>query len=1015
MNLAEYAIKKKAVVMFGTLVLTLAGVLSYFDMGKLEDPEFAIKTAMVTTTYPGATPLQVEQEVTDVLETAIQRLPSLDHVRSSSTAGKSTIWVDLKESYRKKDLPQLFDELRKKVAAAVPYLPPGAGTPVVSDDFGDVYGILLAVVSDGMPYDELKDYADDIRRELLLVKNVARVELWGQQQEVVWLDASRARLDEMGISREMFAGTLMQQNMVLDAGSLDVGDRRLRFRVGGEFDSVEEIGDQVIRGLGSDAMVRIRDVARVSRGYLDPPFWKMRFNGRPAIGLAISTVSGGNVIDMGRAVRARVDELMADIPIGVSIETVAYQPEVVEESINDFMLNLIEAVIIVIVLLLLFMGLSSGVLIGFGLILTIAITFAFMSVMNLTLGRVTLGALIVALGMLVDNAIVVTEGMLVKMQHRTPGPVAASLVYKETAWPLLGATLVAAFAFLPIYMAPNNTGEYCVGLFLVVTLSLLISWVLAVTVTPILCDKWLRPKPLAEGGDPYAGRMFRAYRGLVRAALAHRFLTLVVLVAMFGGALHGFKSVKQEFFPESKRPQLMIDYWLPEGTDFRTTDRDLQEVEQALMANAHVRSVATYVGAGPHRFYLPLEPEGLNSGYGYLLVNLDSGDNLDLMIDFASTYLAEHFPDSDSRVRRFPLGAPSKFKIEARFRGPDPEVLHDLADRAKVVMRTSPLVQDTRDDWRNRVLNVVPEYSASRALQAGLTRNDLAQGLKLAFDGATVGVYREHNRIIPIRLRPLKEDRERVQDLSAVAVRRSQGVYGVPVESAVSSVDLVWEESMIRRYDHQRTIKAQCDPVRGVTMSEAMADVGPKIESITIPAGYSMEWGGTVENSAESNRYVMQGVPLSFVLMAFVVVALFNGFRQPLIILSILPLALIGVSVGLLTTGEPFGFMALLGFLSLSGMLIKNAVVLLDQIDAEIAGGKKPYQAILDSSVSRMRPVLMAAISTVLGMTPLVFDRFWVSMAVTICFGLTFATILTLVVVPVLYSLFFRVRIPGKE
>lgn len=1014
MNLAEYAIRKKAVVLFGALVLTLAGVVSYFEMGKLEDPEFSIKTAVVTTSYPGASSLQVEQEVTDVLETVIQRLPSLKHVRSASRAGKSTIWVDLKESYRKEDLPQLFDELRKKVTSAKSKLPPGAGPPVVSDDFGDVYGILLAVVSDGIPYDELKDYADDIRRELLLVRNVARVELWGQQQEVVRLDASRARLEEMGISGEMLAGTLMRQNMVLDAGSLDVGDRRMRIRIGGEYDSVQEIGEQLIRGPGSEAMVRVRDVASVTRGYVDPPVWKMRFNGRPSIGLAISTVSGGNVIDMGRAVRDRLDELVREIPVGVSIETVAYQPEVVEQSINDFMLNLIEAVVIVIALLLVFMGLSSGVLIGLGLILTICITFAFMSVMNLTLDRVTLGALIVALGMLVDNAIVVTEGMLVRMQHRTPGPVAASLVFKETAWPLLGATLVAAFAFLPIYMAPNNTGEYCVGLFLVVTLSLLVSWVLAVTVTPILCDKWLRPKPLAEGGDPYAGRMFRGYRRIVRTALAHRTVTLLVLATMFGGAVYGFTSVKREFFPESKRPQLMIDYWLPEGTDFRTTDRDLRRLERVLMGNEHVRSVATYAGAGPHRFYLPLEPQGLNPGYGYLLVNLDSGENLDLMIDFAERQLAEHFPDSDPRVRRFPLGAPAKFKIEARFRGPDPAVLHDLAEQSKTVMRGSALVQDTRDDWRNRVLTVVPGYSAPRALQAGLSRKDLADGLKLVFDGMTVGLYRENNRLIPITLRTLAKDRERVQDLTSVAVRRSGGVRPIPVESAVDSVDLAWRESVIRRYDRQRCITAQCDPVRGVTMSEAMADIGPKLRSIVVPKGYTMEWGGTVEKSADSNRYVMQGVPLSFLLMAFVVVALFNGFRQPLIILCVLPLALIGVSVGLLSTGQPFGFMALLGFLSLSGMLIKNAVVLLEQIDAEIRGGKKPYQAILDSAVSRMRPVLMAAISTVLGMTPLIFDRFWVSMAVTICFGLTFATILTLVVVPVLYSLFFRVQVPEK-
>ncbi|GAU08276.1 efflux RND transporter permease subunit [Desulfoplanes formicivorans] len=1012
MNLTQYALGKRTLVIFATLVLTLAGIMAQVGMGKLEDPEFSIKTAMVTTTYAGASALEVEQEVTDILETSIQRLPSLDHVRSLSTPGHSRIWVDFKESFRKKDLPQLFDNLRKKVAEVANDLPPGAGTPVVEDDFGDVYGIFLAVVSHGLPHDELKDYADDIRRELLLVKDVARIELWGNQPQCIWLEVSRARMDELGIPFEVLAQTLGQQNLVVDSGHADLGQWRIRMDVGGTYNAVTEIGNQVIRSPGSDTLVRIRDIAKVKKGYLDPPVWKMRFDGKPAIGLAISTVSGGNVVDMGKRVRARLDELIQEIPLGLSVETVAFQPELVQASIEEFMLNLVEAVVIVIALLLVCMGLSSGLLIGVGLVITICITFGAMYALGLTLDRVTLGALIVALGMLVDNAIVVTEGMLVKMQRGMSGVQAGAHVCRETAWPLLGATLVAALAFLPIFLSPNNVGEYCVGLFKVVSLSLGISWILALTVTPILCDRWLNPKVVGRHGDPYAGRMFGMYRKLVGFALGHRTLTIGIMIALFVAALQGFSLVKREFFPESRRAQLMIDYWRDQGTDIRAVDADLKSLERALLAHEHVTSVATFVGAGPHRFYLPLEPQVPNTAYGYLLLNLDSGDSIPEVRAFARTYLTNHFPQADPRVRRFPLGSPSPFKIATRFRGPDPVILHQLADQATAIMRNCPLVQDVRDDWRNRVLTIVPQYDASRGLLAGTTRQDVAGTLKRVYEWSAVGLYREHNRLIPIMVRPPAKERQRMGDLLTVQVRPVGSMQGVPLATVVNGVDLTWEESQIRRYDHQRCITAQCDPIPGVTMSEALQAMRSQLDAIKLPPGYTMEWGGSVETSQDSTQYVLKGVPLSFLLMALVVVALFNGMRQPLIILCILPLALIGVSLGLLATDKPFGFMALLGFLSLAGMLIKNAVVLLDQMDAEIRGGKDPYQAILDSAVSRMRPVLMAAISTVLGMTPLIFDRFWVAMAVTICFGLTFATVLTLIVVPVLYAVFFRIKTP---
>ena len=1008
MNLAELSIKKRAITQFVVLLLFIAGAYSYFQMGKLEDPEFTLKTAIVITQYPGASTVQVEEEVTDVLETAIQQMESLKHVRSMSRPGLSVVWVDIQESKRARELPQIWDDLRKKMRDVTPTLPPGVRAPMVKDDFGDVYGVFLTVTSDGFSYAELKKQVDELRKELLLVKNVAKVEIWGAQRECIYVDMSSTSLAERGIPPASVFNALDKQNIVIDSGNVNVGRERLRLAVNGEFNSVEAVGNLIISRGASDKMVLLRDIATIRKGYVEPVSKQMRFNGMPSLGIAASTVSGGNVIKMGEAVKARINELKQFLPIGMEISVVAMQSDLVQKSIDEFMMNLGAALLIVVALLFIFMGVRSGMLIGLGLLLTIATTFLVMRMLHVDLQRISLGALIIALGMLVDNAIVVTESMLIKLQLGKSRLDAAKETYSETAWPLLGATIVAALAFLPVYLADNNTGEFCESLFVVVGVSLLVSWLLAMTVSALWCYIGLKVPENLQGKDPYAGMFFTVYRKMLDFSIRFRWVTLATMVVLLFLAVTNFKYVDKTFFPESRRPQLIVDYWLPEGTNVDIVSEDLYALEKSLLQFPTIADVASFVGGGGTRFYLSLEPEFANSSYGQLILNINDAERLDETIEFIQKELDEKFLYAEPRVRKFPLGAAAKFKVEARFRGPDRKVLHDLAEQAKAIMLAEPTTKYVRDDWRQPVKVIEAEYSQARGLRVGVTRADVAQALKRGYDGITMGVYREENKLLPIIMRPPATERRRVEDMQMLQVYNKMSPQGIPMGQLVSDVKTTWEESTVRRRDHQRAITVQCDPRVG-TAETLRRKLQPAIEALTLPPGYTLEWGGSWEKSNESRSYVGKGLPVTFLLMALVVVMLFNAYRQPLIIACVIPLSIIGVTSGLLLTRQPFGFLALLGFLSLSGMLIKNAVILIDQIDAEIAAGKEPYAAVLDSSVSRIRPVLMAAMSTVLGMLPLVIDRFWASMAVTICFGLTFATVLTLIVVPVLYTLFFRI------
>jgi len=1027
MSLAALAVEKRAITWFATLVVVIGGFFSYFQLGQLEDPEFTVKTAAIITSYPGASAKQVELEVTDRIETKLQEMAELKNVYSSSRAGLSIIKVDIKNQYWSDRLPQVWDVMRKKIRDIEDTLPPGAGKPQINDDFGYVFGFLMAVTGDGYSYAELEKYAKDIRKELIVVPGVARVDFWGVQDKRVYINIAETQASQLGITLADMQRTLSNQNKVVNAGSVPFEDQKYRIAPTGEFTSPEEIANLAITGsglgsasptartAGEDQILRIRDFATVSEGYIDPPQRLMRFNGQPAIALAMAPQPGVNAVEMGKAVDRRIDELMKSLPVGVDIHHIAWQSRVVDESVKAFMINLIEAVIIVLLVLAATMGVRVGILIGVaGLVLPILGTFLVMAITHVDLQRVSLGALIIAMGMMVDNAIVVVDGFVVRLQKGMDRTRAAIEAASVPAWPLLGATVVASMAFYPIFASKYDTGEYAGSLFTTVATSLLFSWVLSVTVTPLMCIRLLPdPKEGAAGADPYATPFYTRFRRLLGVAIRKRGLFLASMTALLVVSLWGFRFVPQMYFPDSSRQQFMVDYWLPQGTRIEETSARMKLIEDELLRQAGVKSVSAFVGQGPPRFYLPVSPEDNYPSYGQLIVNTDSLERVDEVMAHIKPWAQEHMPEAMVRVRKYGVGSFSDWKLEARFSGPaeaDPDVLRDLAEQGMAILRASPYATEVRTNWRQRERELVPEYNQERGRWAGVTREDLAATTRRAYEGIPVGQFREGDDLIPILVRNPQAERARAAvDLDLLQVIPSLSTESVPVSQVVDGIAGKWIDPIIWRWDRRRAITVQCSVVDGFTAPTLRNAVLKDFEAIELPPGYTLAWKGEYDASRQSQAALSPGIAPAVVIMAFIIVVLFNSFRMPLIIFLVIPFVFIGITFGLLITQVPFGFIALLGAMSLSGMMIKNAVVLLDQVNLNLEDGMPPYQAVVEAAVSRLRPVVNAAATTVFGMAPLLQDVFWVSMAVAIMFGLAFGTILTMVLVPVLYALFYKV------
>ncbi len=1069
MNIAELSIRKSTITWVMTIVLVVVGWSSFNNLSRLEDPEFTIKEAKVVTPYPGASPTEVEEEVTEVIEKAVQQMGQLFYVESRSSRGISFVSVTIKDKYDKNGLPQVWDELRRKVGDAQSSLPPGAGPSVVNDDFGDVYGIYLAITGEGYSYPEIYETAKFLQRELLLVPDVKRIAFYGNLPEAVFIEMRREKMAELGISPGQIYSALAAKNLAATSGNVTIGEEYITVSPTGEYTSEEQFGDLLISGGGDQSLVFLKDVADVRRGYQEPASRLLRQNGMPAIGLAISTADGGNVVKMGTALEARLAELKGEIPLGMELGVISYQSNTVEVAVNDFMKNLIAAVVIVIVVLLIFMGLRSGLIIGAILFVTIMGTFIFMGMKQITLERISLGALIISLGMLVDNAIVVTDGMRVRMQQGIDAIRAAREVVGQTAIPLLGATVIAVTAFASIGVSQDSTGEYCRSLFLVILISLMLSWVTAVTVTPLFCKVFLKVKgKKGEGdgdgdgegdkdknkdkeGDPYGGAIYTFYKGFLTLCMKRRWITVAVTVALFVLALVGFGSVKQSFFPDSTRPQFYVDFWFPASTHIDESVRKMERAEAFLFEQEGVGDVTSIIGGGQIRFLLTYPTEEVFPNFTQILVSVDDYKKIPGMIEPLQNDLEEIFPEAIINVRRFVNGPATGGKIQVRLSGPDPALLRGLAADVEAIMESDPDVKAVRNDWQEMVKVIQPEMAETQANRLGITRLELAQGLESAVEGTPVGVYREGDELLPIIARSPLSERTDLDNLEAIQIWSPVARTMIPAGQVVSGFETVFENPHIQRRSRTRTITVNADPRGDALPAEILQRIKPEIEKTVgvdlasvlgksfdpgedpyagltastvavnyndkIPLagrpGFYMAWGGEIESSAKATNAIMGKLPTFFGLMVLIVIFLFNSIKKTLIIWLCVPLAIIGVTVGLLIFRQPFGFMALLGLLSLAGMLIKNAIVLIDQIDLNIKEGIGPFDAIVDSGVSRLIPVSMAAITTILGMLPLLTDAFFISMAVTIMFGLGFATVLTLIVVPVLYAIFFRVPNPG--
>ena len=1017
MSLASASVDRWKFTTLTTVIFLLGGVLSFIALGKLEDPTFTVKTAVVSTVYPGASPAEVELEVTDRIEIALQEMPQVKELESYSRAGLSSITVTIWPSIPSPDLPQVWDEIRKKVRDVRSTLPPGAGKPEVSDDFGDVYGFLMAVVGDGYTDAELESYVDSVKKELSLVKDVARVELWGVQSNVIYLDVKQSRLSQLGLAMDDVAMTLQDQNTVVFSGGVDLQGYRLRIQTTGEFESPDDIGDLVVHGASlsegsTGELIRIRDFADVRRGYVEPATTLMRYNGQKAIGLYASNLPGTNIVNIGAGLDERIAELEATLPVGIEIRRVSWQSDLVSESINAFMISLLQAVAIVVVVLALSMGLRTSIVVGLcGLVFVIFLSFMVMKLLAIDLQRMSLGALIIAMGMMVDNAIVVADGALVRLQKGMSRVQAAVEAATLPSMPLFGATVIASLTFYPIAASDENAGEFCVSLFYVVGIALMISWVLSVTVTPLLCIALLpEPKSGADAKDPYDSFFFRSYGVILRLTMKYRELVLIVTVALLGLTFVGFGHVGKLFFPSAARAQFRIDFWGAEGTRIQKTSSDLAALEKRVMALDGVTAVSAFIGGGPPRFYLPVDPESPNSSYGQLIVNTVDPAAVDHLMATIEEQIVPDVAEGKLILRKFGIGPFEVWPVEAKISGPaiaDLATLRRLGEQVKDVMEASPLSEFVRLDWRHRTQKLVLGFDERNARLTSISRGDVSQSTRRAYDGLPVGEYRERDKILPIQIRHTEAERERLAtDLEFLQVRSGLRPESVPLIQVLNTIDIEWEDPMIWRWDRRRAITVGAVP-KGLA-TKLLADVRSQVEAIPLPPGYSLMWDGEYRSSGDSQRSLIPGMVPAFILVVLIIMALFNAFRPTIIILATVPFVLIGVVAGLLITGENFGFVALLGTMSLAGMMIKNGIVLLDQAKIESEAGKTHYEAITAAAISRLRPVVLAAATTVLGVMPLLPDVFWVSLAVAIMFGLSFGTVLTMIVIPALYSLFYR-------
>jgi multidrug efflux pump subunit AcrB len=1014
-DFAQVSIERPLYVWLLMIACLAGGYWGMATVGRLEDPPFDFKGAIVITGYPGATAEEVEQEVTDVIESAIQELPSLRELTSKSLPGRSEVTVEIQAKYGPEKLPQVWDELRRRVGEAAMRLPPGTTTPLVEDDFGDVYGILYAVTAEGYSAAQIHDISRDLVNGLKTVPGVAKVISAGEPEEAIFIEVGQQRLARLGLSvNDLFAG-IAAENQVVSAGSVRSGPLRVRITPPMAFDSVAAVENLRVGRAGSTEIVRLADIATVSRGPVEQPSHLIRYQGRPAFTVGVSVVLGENVVDVGKAVDRYLADTEGSRPLGVELHPIYQQHVVVEQAISGFLRNLLMSVSTVVGALCLFMGWRAGAVVGSVLLLTVAGTVGVMSFADVELHRISLGGLMIAMGMLVDNAIVVAEGMLVGVRSGLSTTRAASRAVRRTQWPLLGATVIGLLAFAPIGMSEDEAGQFLGSLASVIAISLLLSWILAMTVVPLLGHYLLRaPTEAVALESMYAGWGYAPYRKIIALALRAPLLVVAGLLLVMGSCIYGFGFLKVGFFPATSTPMFYVDYYLPQGTDIRETAERVTALEALLDADPGVISTSTFIGRGATRFMLTVQPELPNPAYARLVARVGNVEAIDVAIARVRETFADIDPDAELRISRPRFSSSGSKKIEARISGPNPDVLRALAEQVVVISRREHAIE-IQLDWRERENTLVPHFDDSRARIAGVGRPDLARTLAFATEGVTIGLFRERDNLLPIVARAPDRERFDLDGLRDRLVWSPIHQTNVPISQVVSRFELVPTDAMIHRRDRRRTLSVGSNPNDGETVDAVFKRIRPQVEQIDFPAGYALEWGGEYESSADARATLGSKLPLTFGLMFLTSVLMFGKLRQPLIIWLTVPMSICGVVIGLLAADMSFTFAALLGVLSLSGMLLKNSIVLVAEIDQRVAEDGPRIDSVALASISRLRPVMLAAGTTIAGMAPLLGDAFFREMAVTIMAGLAFATLLTLLAVPSFYRLAFAKELLPTE
>ena len=1010
MNLPEYSLRNAKVIWFFLFVLLAGGALGFSTLGKKEDSVFVIKSASLVCSYPGATPPEVEELITEPIEREVQSMRLVHKITSESYYGVSKIQVELDPATPAREIPQLWDELRRKVLNVQPKLPAGASQITVADDFGDVYGIYYGLsVDGGFSWSELRDWAQRLKTALVTIDGVQKVTLYGEQTPVVNVYVSLAALANFSIRPETIVSTIGQQNSIVDSGEKQAGKLRIQILEDGTYKTLDDLADQLLFAT-SGKQYRLGDIARVERGYAEPPQTMMRVDGRRAVGIGISTEAGVDVVKAGAKIDGVLASLTRQMPVGMELTVLYPENRIAREANSTFILNLAESVAIVILIIMLVMGFRAGVLIGSSLLFSIGGTLLLMQFLGEGLNRTSLAGFIIAMGMLVDNAIVVTDNAQQAMLRGAGRSKAVVDGANAPRWSLLGATLIAIFSFLPLYLAPSSVAEIVKPLFVVLALSLLLSWVLALTQTPLFGNFMLRVKPL--GRDPYDTKFYRAFDRFLAALLRRRWAVVAVVVGLFALSLVVMGLMPQNFFPSLDKPYFRADVLLPEGYDIRDTERNLLSMEEWLREQPEVKTVSMTLGSTPPRYYLASSSVSMRPNFGNVLVELHDKRQTESVEARFNAWVTANLPDVWLRSSLFKLSPVPDAAIEFGFIGENADTLRRLTAAAEEVMWRTPGAVNIRNGWGNRVPMWQPVYSQMKGQRIGITRSQMARGITIATQGYALGEYREGDQFMPILLKDENIGSYNLTNLQALPIFSPSGKV-FSIEQATDGFRFDFRPGVIKRFNRQRVMKAQCDPARGVNTMQLFAALRDSIDRVVVlPEGYSMKVFGEQESQQESNEALAEYMPLTLVLILIVLLLLFRNYREPVVILLMIPLIFIGVVLGLAVTGKVFNFFSLLGLLGLVGMNIKNAVVLVEQIGVLRAAGKDPYEALTSATRSRIVPVAMASGTTILGMLPLLFDSMFGAMAATIMGGLLVATLLTVCVLPVVYALFYNIRKP---